>query len=417
MDKRDPVPPRRGDLEIIETTYQGRRALVVRDSLGLIRDPVLLQGVAIELLGMLDAPRALGELRLELVRRRGGLLEGDDGLEELVRELDSVGLLQSPAFRARKKRLLADYQKLDVREASHAGAAYPAEPDRLRAYLDSILEETGGADSSVPVASPVAIVAPHIDLETARRAYARAYRALVGRQVRRVVLLGTGHTLEDGVFGLTDKDFVTPLGRVATDRAAVDRLRRAGDGCLAPSDIAHRREHSLEFELIFLQRILGPAFSLVPVLCGSVSQELARVSRAAEIPGVGGVLAAMRSLWEEDRSGTLFVAGADLSHIGPKFGHRERAVSLLPDARAHDQELLRAFTAGDASAFWAESRRVSDRYNVCGLSALAFLLEVFPGATGSLLDYDFWIEEETQSAVSFAAAALGAEGKGRGGGR
>ena len=213
------------------------------------------------------------------------------------------------------------------------------------------------------------------------------------------------------MFGLTDKDFVTPLGRVATDRAAVDRLRRAGGGCLAPSDIAHRREHSLEFELIFLQRVLGPAFSLVPVLCGSVSQELARVSRASEIPGVGGVLAAMRSLWEEDRSGTLFVAGVDLSHIGPKFGHRERAVSLLLDARAHDQELLRAFTAGDASAFWAESRRVSDRYNVCGLSALACLLEVFPGATGSLLDYDFWIEEETQSAVSFAAAALGAEGK------
>ena len=90
MDKKDPVPPRRDDLEIIQTTYQGRKALVVRDSLGLIRDPVLLQGEAIELLAMLDAPRALGELRLEFVRRRGGLLEGDDGLEELVRELDSV---------------------------------------------------------------------------------------------------------------------------------------------------------------------------------------------------------------------------------------------------------------------------------------------------------------------------------------
>jgi AmmeMemoRadiSam system protein B len=409
MEKERPVPLPREDLEITPTSYQGRQALLVRDYLGLIPDPVLLQGDVVELLGMLDGQRTVRDIQLEFVRLRGGQIVDSGRLERLIRDLDSAGLLQSRGYEARKKKMLSEYQKLDVRESSHAGISYPAEPDRLRAYLDSILKET--KDAGLPGAGSAvrALVAPHIDLDTGRKVYAKAYRALEGLKPRRVILLGTGHSLDDGVFGLTEKDFVTPLGRVKTDRGAVGRLREAGDGCISSSDIAHRREHSLEFELIFLQHLVGSTFSLVPVLCGSLVQELGRVSRPAEIPGVAGVLSELRSLWEEDRSGTIFVAGVDLSHIGPKFGHPERAVSLLLDAKAHDRALLRAFTAGDVRAFWAESRRVRDHFNVCGLSALAFLLEIFPGATGSLLDYDVWMEEPTQSAVSFAAAVLHAE--------
>jgi AmmeMemoRadiSam system protein B len=406
MDKERPVPPPRQDLEIIPTSYEGRQALLVRDFLGMIQEPVLLQGELIDLLGLLDGRRTLRDLQLEFVRRRGGLIVDSARLERLIRQLDAAGLLDSPAHAARKKRLLAEYLKLEVREPSHAGVSYPAEPGRLRSYLGAILQETGEAGPPCATTGLRALVAPHIDLETGRRIYAAAYRTLEGRKSRRVILLGTGHSLEDGVFGLTDKDFVTPLGRVATDRAIVGRLRRAGDGCLSTSDFAHRREHSLEFELIFLQHLLGSGFSLVPVLCGSLTQDLERVSRPAELPAVAAVLAELRSVWEEDQAGTIFVAGVDLSHIGPKFGHRERAEALLLEARAHDRALLQAFAAGDVRSFWAESRRVRDRYNVCGLSALAFLLEIFEGTKGSVLGYDFWLEEATQSGVSFAAAAL-----------
>ena len=147
-----------------------------------------------------------------------------------------------------------------------------------------------------------------------------------------------------------------------------------------------------------------------------MSQHLERVPRPAAVPGVAGLLSELRRLREEDPAGTLFVAGVDLSHIGPKFGHRERAAALLRDAKAHDRALLGAFAAGDAPGFWAESRRVKDRYNVCGMSALAFLLEILSGATGSLLAYDFWMEEATQSAVSFAAAVLHGGRDIRGGG-
>jgi len=403
-------------LEIIPTSYKGSAAILVRDHLGLVDEPVLLQGEAAELFGLLDGRRTVRDLQIALVRSRGGRLVDSGLLEQIIGEFDSAGLLQSLGYETKKTRLLADYARLEVREPSHAGASYPAEPRRLTAYLDAILEQEGeaaGGEGHPPV---LALVAPHIDLEAGKKVYARAYRALGGLKPRRIILLGTGHSLEDGVFGLTEKDYVTPLGRVATDREAVRRLRSAGNGCLASSDFPHRREHSIEFELIFLQHVIGSPFRLVPILCGSVSQHLERVPRPAAVPGVAGLLSELRRLREEDPAGTLFVAGVDLSHIGPKFGHRERAAALLRDAKAHDRALLGAFAAGDAPGFWAESRRVKDRYNVCGMSALAFLLEILSGATGSLLAYDFWMEEATQSAVSFAAAVLDAGRATRGGG-
>ena len=60
----------------------------------------------------------------------------------------------------------------------------------------------------------------------------------------------------------------------------------------------------------------------------------------------------------------------------------------------------------DADAFWAESARVGDAYNVCGLSALATLAEILPPSSMTLLAHDIMRETPTLSAVSFAAAAF-----------
>ncbi len=79
------------------------------------------------------------------------------------------------------------------------------------------------------------------------------------------------------------------------------------------------------------------------------------------------------------------------------------------EAKRHDKLLLDALCRGSVQAFWSESKRTDDAYNVCGFSCLACLLEILPGCQGYLLDYDFWEEEATQSAVSFAAVVMAGE--------
>lgn len=96
----------------------------------------------------------------------------------------------------------------------------------------------------------------------------------------------------------------------------------------------------------------------------------------------------------------------DLFHIGPKFGHAEPADELEEAALAHDTALLDALARGDADAFWEESARVRDAYNVCGFTALATLAEILPPATMTLVAHDIMREAETRSAVSFAGAVF-----------
>jgi len=109
----------------------------------------------------------------------------------------------------------------------------------------------------------------------------------------------------------------------------------------------------------------------------------------------------------KDKGSEAFVvAGVDFSHIGPKFGHSFQASSLISEARDHDTRLIDTICRGDPLDFWAEAKRVDNRYNVCGFSSIACLLEILPGCVGQCLGYDFWEEEETQSAVSYAAITL-----------
>ena len=410
MNMGDPVPRLRQDLEVSPTSYQGEKAVVVRDYLGLIRDPVILQGDALDIVSLIDGARTIRDIQLELVRRKNGVLVEAEAVARLVRQLDSAFLLESGRYISEKERTLADYLKLETRAAAHAGVSYPAAAEELGAYLDSILGSAGDGESAGSPDGLCGLIAPHIDLEVGKRVYAAAYRAIRSARPGRIWLIGTGHSLDNAYFELTEKDFETPLGLAKTDRTAVRTLKKAGGKAVSSYDISHSREHSLEFQLIFLQRLFGSSFTIIPILCGSFGRDLARVSGPSEIPDVARFLAALRALWEAGPADTLFIAAVDFSHIGPKFGHRERASSLLLEARNHDQALIAALAAADSRAFWEEARKTGDRYNVCGFSTLASLLDVLPGVKGRLLEYEFWREEATQSAVSYAAIALTLEG-------
>jgi AmmeMemoRadiSam system protein B len=209
------------------------------------------------------------------------------------------------------------------------------------------------------------------------------------------------------LFSLTEKDFETPLGKVKTDRGMVRKLREAGRPIISDNDFAHKAEHSLEFQVIFLQHLLAPgSFTIIPILCGPVMTSLSGCTRQAYVEKAKPFLKALSEILEEEDEETLLVAGVDFSHIGPKFGHDMPATHLESQSQNHDQKLLKAVSEGKTDEFWEESLRVADRFNVCGFSAMAGLMEVIPPSKGHVLDYQCWHEQATRSAVSFAAVVF-----------
>lgn len=396
-------PVIRTDLEFFPVQKDGQAIILIRDPLGLVKEGQAVQPHLYEFMTLLDGTRSLRDLQMELMRRRGGILVGQDEVERILSNLDAGYMLDSERFQAARRQTVETFCAEQVRACSHCGRSYPKDPAELDPWLDKILE-TSSSDEAVP-SNVIALVAPHIDPTAGAGVYAAAYRMLRHTKPSRVVIMGTGHQLRDGLFCLTKKDFETPLGILPNDSQLTGQLKQAGGSIIAADDFAHKTEHAIEFQLIFLRHLFaGHSFTVVPILCGSFLTGLPDYSRKAFLKRASSFLKVLKALMQDPGRQTLFVAGVDFSHVGPKFGHPYAADFLEGQAKAHDQALLKYLCDLDAEGFWQESARIEDRYNVCGFSTLATLLDILPPCRGRILDYRLRHEPATQSAVGIAAA-------------
>ena len=92
---KDFIPRLRTDIEFIPASYQGERAIFVKDSLGLIEKPVLLKSDVMEFLSLIDGERDIRDFQLELMRRKGGVFISLEEIKKMLSELDSAFLLDS----------------------------------------------------------------------------------------------------------------------------------------------------------------------------------------------------------------------------------------------------------------------------------------------------------------------------------
>jgi len=399
------IPPRvREDLEFIPVMHEGKRYVLVRDHLGLVREGAALPPELCQIMAFLDGKTPLSELQGEMTRQNNGLFVTRMELDAVISQIDAAFLLESDNFQTARDDIRAGFAAARERPCSHCGQVYPENPFELEKWLDAILKPRGGEETERTGSKVKGLIAPHIDPEAGARTYSRAYQAIRGQNPSRVVVLGVGHQLGDGLYSLSDKDFQTPLGVVENEPDIVRSLRQAGGDFTAKDDFAHRSEHSIEFQLLFLQRLLRPgSFTVIPILCGVCQLFLQNYDRGSFLDLAGPFLKQIRRIVNQDDKPTLVVAGVDLSHVGPKFGHDRDAETLAPEASDHDRSLLQSLSLGDARGLWKESARVEDRYNVCGFTALASLAEILPGARGELLDYEVRHEPATASSVAFAA--------------
>ncbi len=205
----------------------------------------------------------------------------------------------------------------EVRLAAVAGLFYPASDVELRATLDALLAGPGPAPAAP---APKALIVPHAGYVYSGSVASEAFRALrpLAGVVHRVVLLGPSHReWFQGLAVPRARAFATPLGVAAIDTLTVSRL--AALPTVLVSDAPHAREHSVEVQLPFLQRLLPEAL-LVPIVVGEAT--------AAEVEEV------IDFLWGGPE--TLIVVSSDLSHYHPyrqaQLLDRATAASIL-DAR------------------------------------------------------------------------------------
>jgi AmmeMemoRadiSam system protein B len=335
-------------------------------------------------------------------------------LDALVERLDEACVLDGPTF----AEAVARFRAAGVRPAAMAGRCYPSSDRALRAQLGSFFSHADGAgwprasevgprDDRSPVRG---ILSPHIDFARGGHTYTWAYRALLERCPAEVfVILGAAHQPCQRRFVLTYKDFETPLGVARTDRSFVRKLAALAGEELFDDEIVHRTEHSIEFQVVFLQYILGPRrdFSIVPILVGSFHDLMHAALDPIEQPEIRRFVQALRAAESASERPVAYIGGIDLAHLGPEFGDPGPVTAQdLQSLRQFDSTLLHHAASSDPEAWFRHVAQTHNRYRICGLSTTYTMLHAMGPTRGQLLRYGQSTSSDRRCCVSYASVAF-----------
>jgi hypothetical protein len=227
-----------------------------------------------------------------------------------------------------------------IRPAAVAGTWYPGSKGALERDVDHYLSSA----TAGPRGSIAAIISPHAGLMFSGPVAAYAYKALSPDAYDVAVLVGPSHYVGfDGVALYREGGFESPLGVAYIDEEGAEAI--AAESVVQASATPHRREHSLEMQLPFLQRVV-PRVKIVPLLMGYQTRET-----------ISSLAAALAKSFANRRA--LLIASTDLSH----YFDAKTAATL--DSRV--QEAVNAFDAErllDVFEQYPEGER--GRYVACG---------------------------------------------------
>jgi len=255
-----------------------------------------------------------------------------------------------------------------VRQPAVAGSFYPSDPEVLGTTIDGLLAQARTRN----LKGLRALVSPHAGYQYSGPVAASGFKQLQGLAFERVVIMAPSHHVLFAGVAVPDVDALrTPLGDIAVSSWA----RALGRESPFIIDSApHAREHALEVQLPFLQRVLKH-FEVVPLVFGEVDEQLVARKVSAGLD-----------------SRTLVIASSDLSHYYPyekaamldsatvqailgldvaALAQREAcgrshimALVYIARERGWKTELLDARNSGDTAG---------DRSRVVGYASIAFL--------------------------------------------
>ncbi|MCK4359333.1 MAG: AmmeMemoRadiSam system protein B [Candidatus Cloacimonetes bacterium] len=222
-----------------------------------------------------------------------------------------------------------------IRKPIVAGQFYTANPHKLEMEIDNYLKNVKLEKEYDNI---FAIISPHAGYVFSAQTAAYGFKCLQGKQFGTVIVIAPSHNPIEFSISVCDCDYYqTPLGDIPVDKKIMGKLLKSD--IIGYSEIAHKREHSLEVQLPFLQMVLTD-FKLVPILIGYQSLETSR--NLAEI---------LYLTLKDMKNKFLFVISTDLSHY-----HSAETAKVLDDkvidaVKKMDAELLEDYIrSGKAEA-------------------------------------------------------------------
>jgi MEMO1 family protein len=232
----------------------------------------------------------------------------------------------------------------DVRPSPLAGTWYEASSKKLATQIDEWLEKAQIPNLSGQV---LGVIAPHAGHKYSGFVAAHAFKTLQGLTPDYVAVISPFHNYSPyPILTTSHQAYSTPLGNIEVDHQLLEELQKKLD--IPITKISNDKEHSLEIELPFLQRVLKKDFKLLPIMIRAQELEISKK--------LGLALAEI-----SENKNILFVASTDLSHF-----YEQKIANKL------DEEMLKRFESfNPESIFEAEQ---TGKGFACGRAAVSTTL-------------------------------------------
>ena len=223
------------------------------------------------------------------------------------------------------------------------------------------------------------------------------------------IVIGIGHAGLDEPVAVTNKDFETPLGIVPVNQPIIDYMKAKGGEKLFSEEIRHQKEHSIEFQLPFLQEAVGKekSISIVPVL--SSFPPISFID--PELKDFASQIEQFVSLLKEAiiASGKkiCIIASANLAHIGLRYGDNAAPTDFsFHRCMQTDLEMLKQVEEVNAQGFAQFLITEQDKRHVLGFPAIYLLLKLIEAEKGEVLRYDREVIDQFNSTINYASTVF-----------
>ncbi|MDX1983444.1 MAG: AmmeMemoRadiSam system protein B [Bryobacteraceae bacterium] len=393
------LPRLRMNLDFMPSPMEDRPGLLIRDPFYYSDATLIVPPVLVQMLEYFDGERTENDLRAALFQMTGDLQVGEIQAN-LIETLRSAGFLEDETYEQMRQEREQEFASAPHREPAHAGAAYPHEEEELRQTMRRYLGEESG-----PASSLIGVAAPHVSPEGGWQSYRAAYAGLGPEYADRTfVVLGTSHYGAPERFGMTRKSWLTPWGQARPALDLIAELEQKGGAAVAMEDYCIAVEHSIEFQVIFLQHLFGPEIRVLPILCGAYARSVYQGGMPEDDEGVKRFLGALGEMAAREANKLFWVLGVDMAHMGRRYGDRFPASAELGEmamVAGRDRARIERINAGDARGFWDQVKEGQDDLKWCGSAPFYTFLKAMPHARGELTRYEQW-NIDPQSVVSFA---------------
>ena len=85
-------------------------------------------------------------------------------------------------------------------------------------------------------------------------------------------------------------------------------------------DYCHAIEHSIEFQVLFLQYLYGPNIRILPILCGSFLRSIYQGGKPEGNEHVQRFFDSLGNISAREGNKLFWVLGVDMAHMGRRYG-------------------------------------------------------------------------------------------------